>query len=67
MIVHHFTVDVEEYFHPTALARHYPMPDWAALERRSPHVIPRLLEFLAGDGARDRGGRARNRVAWIRT
>lgn len=50
MIVHHFTVDVEEYFHPTALAHHYPMPGWAALERRSPHVILRLLEFLAARG-----------------
>jgi polysaccharide deacetylase family protein (PEP-CTERM system associated) len=44
--VHHFTVDVEEYFHPTALAACYPMSTWDSLERRSPLVIPRLLEFL---------------------
>jgi polysaccharide deacetylase family protein (PEP-CTERM system associated) len=44
---HHFTVDVEEYFHPTALARHYPRTIWSGLERRSPRVIDRLLEFLA--------------------
>lgn len=44
---HHFTVDVEEYFHPTALARHYPMDIWGGLERRSPKVIERLLDFLA--------------------
>ena len=47
MTVHHFTVDVEEYFHPTALARHYPMAAWDALERRSPVVIPRILDLLA--------------------
>jgi len=44
--VHHFTVDVEEYFHPTALARHYPMGTWDGLERRSPGVMRRLLDFL---------------------
>ncbi|MDZ7781375.1 MAG: XrtA system polysaccharide deacetylase [Gemmatimonadota bacterium] len=46
MTAHHFTVDVEEYFHPTALAPHYPMDIWDGLERRSPGVIDRLLEFL---------------------
>lgn len=46
-ITHHFTVDVEEYFHPTALARHYPMTEWGGLVRRSPGVIARLLDFLA--------------------
>ena len=43
---HHFTVDVEEYFHPTALAPWYPMAGWDGLPRRSPAVIERLLEFL---------------------
>lgn len=47
MNAHHFTVDVEEYFHPSALARHYPMSTWDGLERRSPGVIARLLDFLA--------------------
>jgi polysaccharide deacetylase family protein (PEP-CTERM system associated) len=46
MIRHHFTVDVEEYFHPTALARHYPTSAWEGLKRRSPHVMARLLDFL---------------------
>lgn len=46
MVAHHFTVDVEEYFHPTALAHHYPMAEWDDLERRSPDVIARLLDFL---------------------
>jgi len=43
---HHFTVDVEEYFHPTALAPWYPMAGWDGLPRRSPVVIDRLLGFL---------------------
>lgn len=46
MMVHHLTVDVEEYFHPTAMARHYPMSGWDDLERRSPRVIADLLDFL---------------------
>jgi polysaccharide deacetylase family protein (PEP-CTERM system associated) len=50
MTAHHFTVDVEEYFHPTALAPHYPAEAWDSLERRSPMVIDRLLDFLAGRG-----------------
>jgi polysaccharide deacetylase family protein (PEP-CTERM system associated) len=47
MVVHHFSVDVEEYFHPTALAPHYPMAEWDTLERRSPRVIPKILDLLA--------------------
>ena len=46
MTAHHFTVDVEEYYHPTALARHYPVEAWSGLERRSPRVVDRLLAFL---------------------
>lgn len=44
---HHFTVDVEEYFHPTAMAPYFPMEEWDGLERRSPGVVSRLLDFLA--------------------
>ena len=47
MADHHFTVDVEEYFHPTALAPYYPMSSWDRLERRAPRVIGRLLDFLS--------------------
>ena len=43
---HHFTVDVEEYFHPTALASRYPMSSWDALPRRAPEVVSRVLEWL---------------------
>jgi len=50
MTAHHFTVDVEEYFHPTALSRHYPMAGWDGLERRSPTVIGKLLDFLEERG-----------------
>jgi polysaccharide deacetylase family protein (PEP-CTERM system associated) len=46
MTAHHFTVDVEEYFHPTAMARHYPMGGWDGLERRSPSVVARVLDLL---------------------
>jgi polysaccharide deacetylase family protein (PEP-CTERM system associated) len=47
MIAHHFTVDVEEYFHPTAMAPHFPMAGWDGLARRTPVVVPRILDLLA--------------------
>ena len=43
---HHFTVDVEEYFHPTAMSRYFPAAGWDDLARRSPEVIARLLDVL---------------------
>jgi polysaccharide deacetylase family protein (PEP-CTERM system associated) len=46
-VAHHFTVDVEEYFHPTAMAPYYPAASWDGLERRSPGVVARLLDMLA--------------------
>lgn len=45
--IHHFTVDVEEYFHPTALAPYFPMSEWESLERRSAGVVSRILDMLA--------------------
>lgn len=45
--VHHFSIDVEEYFHPTALAANFAPEGWDDLERRSPGVMTRLLDFLA--------------------
>ena len=48
----HFTIDVEEYFHPTALAHYFPFDCWDALPRRSPAVISRLLGFLEGRSAK---------------
>ncbi len=47
MSFHHFTVDVEEYFHPTAMAPVYPASEWDHLPRRSATVVPRVLDFLA--------------------
>ena len=47
MVRHHFTVDVEEYFHPTAMSPYFPMGEWDQLERRSPAVVERLLDFMA--------------------
>jgi polysaccharide deacetylase family protein (PEP-CTERM system associated) len=49
--MHHFSVDVEEYFHPTAMSRHFPMATWDSLPRRSPAVVHRILQLLAARGA----------------
>jgi polysaccharide deacetylase family protein (PEP-CTERM system associated) len=43
---HHFTVDVEEYFHATALAQSIPAERWDGVPRRSPSLIPLLLDRL---------------------
>lgn len=43
---HHFTVDVEEYFHPSALEPWVSMDSWPSFHRRSPRVIERLLRVL---------------------
>jgi len=53
MIRHHFTIDVEEYFHPTALMGHYAFEDWDQLPRRAATVVPRVLDLLDQHG--DRG------------
>jgi len=49
---HHFTVDVEEYFHPTALESFIPSASWDGLPRRSPELVPRILDHLAERDAR---------------
>jgi len=46
MHFHHFTVDVEEFFHPTAMEPFFPDASWDALPRRSPTLVPRILEHL---------------------
>jgi len=43
---HHFTVDVEEYFHPTPIEPWVPRAGWDNLPRRAAPVIHRLLESL---------------------
>ena len=47
---HHFTVDVEEYFHPTAMAPHFPMATWDTLPRRSARIVSDILGFLDRHG-----------------
>ena len=49
---HHFTIDVEEYFHPTPLAPWMPRNAWHGLERRSPGVVERILDALSAHEAR---------------
>ena len=49
-IHHHFTVDVEEYFHPTALEDAIPRAEWESLPRRSPERVRWLLETLGTRG-----------------
>jgi peptidoglycan/xylan/chitin deacetylase (PgdA/CDA1 family) len=49
---HHFTVDVEEFFHSTALARRMAESEWDALPRRAPVVIDWLLDLLDESGSR---------------
>ncbi|NNK64745.1 MAG: DUF3473 domain-containing protein [Gemmatimonadetes bacterium] len=43
---HHFTVDVEEFFHGTAFEPHVPRSSWDEWPRRSPEVMDRLLAVL---------------------
>lgn len=45
-VTHHFTVDVEEYFHPTPLESCFPRETWDELDRRAPRILPRLLDLL---------------------
>lgn len=45
-IAHHFTVDVEEFFHGTAFAPHIGPEEWERWPRRAPAVVDRLLELL---------------------
>jgi len=47
MVRHHLTVDVEEFFHASALERFVPREQWEAMPRRSPSLAARLLDHLA--------------------
>ncbi len=49
---HHFTVDVEEYFHASALAAVAPASRWESLESRVEASTMTLLELLAEQRAR---------------
>jgi polysaccharide deacetylase family protein (PEP-CTERM system associated) len=43
---HHFTVDVEEFFHSTALERLMTAEQWEDLPRRSPELVRWLLDRM---------------------
>jgi polysaccharide deacetylase family protein (PEP-CTERM system associated) len=43
---HHFTVDVEEFFHSTALADFVPSNQWESLPRRAPGLVSWLLDRM---------------------
>lgn len=43
---HHFTVDVEEYFHPSALEAYMDRSEWDSLQRRAAEQIEWLLGLL---------------------
>ena len=51
-VAHHFTVDVEEYFHSSALERLIPSARWDGLNRRAPLLVRRLLDRMDTFGVR---------------
>jgi polysaccharide deacetylase family protein (PEP-CTERM system associated) len=51
-LIHHFTVDVEEYFQVSAFEGCIPRERWNELESRVVPSVARLLELLAQHGAR---------------
>ncbi len=52
MVAHHFTVDVEEYFHSSALEQLIPRGKWDGLNRRAPLLVHRLLDRMDDHGVR---------------
>lgn len=51
-LIHHFTIDVEEYFQVSAFEAHVPRERWDRLESRVARNVQDLLELLADHGAR---------------
>ncbi len=43
---HHLTVDVEEYYHASAMEPFTPRSSWPGLETRSPELIDKILHVL---------------------
>ena len=52
MTVHHFTVDLEEYFQVSAFETRVARSEWGGFESRVGHQVARLLELLARYDAR---------------
>jgi len=46
-VPHHLTVDVEEFFHASALEPYIPRASWDGITRRCPALVGRLLDHLA--------------------
>jgi polysaccharide deacetylase family protein (PEP-CTERM system associated) len=51
-MIHHFTVDVEEYFQVSAFESLVPRQHWDKLESRVDSSVARLLDLLSSHGAR---------------
>ena len=51
-VKHHLTIDVEEYFHASAMEPYVSRSQWEALPRRSPSLVGGLLDQLAEAGVR---------------
>jgi polysaccharide deacetylase family protein (PEP-CTERM system associated) len=51
-IKHHLTIDVEEFFHASALEKRIPREHWDDIPRRSPELVRKLLDDLAESGVR---------------
>lgn len=51
MTQHHFTVDVEEYFHASAFESVAPRANWDQLERRAADGVRQILDLLGRHGA----------------
>jgi polysaccharide deacetylase family protein (PEP-CTERM system associated) len=51
-IRHHLTIDVEEFFHASALENVLPRGRWDSLPRHSPELVAGLLDHLEQSGAR---------------
>ena len=45
-VIHHFTVDVEEYFNFLGFERRVPLPQWDGLESRVEASVTELLDML---------------------
>ena len=52
MTYHHFTVDVEEYFHASALEPVVERSAWPTMDRRAARAVDLLLDLLARHSAR---------------
>jgi polysaccharide deacetylase family protein (PEP-CTERM system associated) len=52
VLVHHFTVDVEEVFHSTLLTDRIPEHQWDDHARRAPGIVSWILDEMAAVGAR---------------